>query len=176
VEREGVAVQLARKEFKPDFSVQVGYMNRAGLDPMWQAGVAVSLPLRRARPAAALAEAEARLRESERRVESVRLQLRFRTEERLAQIRSAETVISLYEKGLIPQDQMSVEAAVASYQSGRVPFVAVLEALTTLNGDRSAYLRSLAVLEKTLASLEEASLEAGSEPGAMGVDPVRRMR
>jgi hypothetical protein len=33
VERARLAVDLARKDFKPDFAVQGGYMNRGGLDP-----------------------------------------------------------------------------------------------------------------------------------------------
>ena len=48
----------------------------------------------------------------------VRLQLRFRTQERLAQLRSEERIAALYEGGIIPQDGMSVEAAIANYQVG----------------------------------------------------------
>jgi outer membrane protein TolC len=173
LERDRLAVALANKEFKPDLSVQAGYMNRGGLDPMWQAGVGVSLPVSRKKRQGAVAEAEARLRESERRTQSLGLQLRFRTEERLAQLRSAERIADLYGNGIIPQDQMSVQAAIANYQVGRVPFIAVLEALSTLYGDRTTYLRLLASHEKVRASLEEASLEATSDlaigaPDAMG--------
>jgi outer membrane protein TolC len=171
VERDRVSVALAHKDFKPDFGVQAAYMSRRELDPMWQAGVTVSLPLRRKREGAALAEAEARLAESERRVEAVRLQLRFRTEERLAQIRAAERIAALYEKGVVPQGQMSVQAAVASYQAGRVPFISVLEALATLYGDRTTELRSLAELAGARASLEEASLDAA--PGLGSIEQTR---
>src|SRR3990170_5039955 len=71
VERAALAVALARKEFKPDFSVQAGYMNRGGLDPMWQAGIGISIPLYRRRLSAGLAEAEAQLRSNQSAVESV---------------------------------------------------------------------------------------------------------
>ena len=57
----GAAVDLARKEYRLDFTDQGGYMNRGGLDPMWQAGVSLNLPLRRGRRAAAVAEAESAL-------------------------------------------------------------------------------------------------------------------
>ena len=59
-EREALAARLARKDFKPDVTLQAGYMNRGGLDPMWQAGVGVNLPAFRGRRRAAVAEAEAR--------------------------------------------------------------------------------------------------------------------
>src|SRR6185436_2299092 len=56
-----LAVLLAKKEARPDFGVQAGYMNRAGFDPLWQGGVSVTLPLNRTRRASAVAEAEALL-------------------------------------------------------------------------------------------------------------------
>jgi len=96
LERDRLLVDLAKKERRPDIAVQAGYMNRRGLDPMWQAGVAFNLPLRRGRLEGARAEAEARVRASERRLESLRLDLRFRTEERLAQLETAETLARLY--------------------------------------------------------------------------------
>ena len=66
---------------------------------------------------------------------------------------------------------MTVEAAIANYQTGKVPFVAVLEALTTLYGDRCDPRALLADHAQTLASLEEASLEAtsGMVTGAVGL-------
>jgi outer membrane protein TolC len=172
IDRDRLAASLAEKDFRPDFTVQAGYMNRGGLDPMWQAGVGITLPIHRKRLRSGLAEAEARARESQRRLESIRLQLRFRTQERLAQLRAAETVARLYGDGIIPQGQMSVEAAIASYQAGKVPFISVLEALSTLYGDRSTLLRVLAGHERIRASLDEASLEATSEMPTGGAAPV----
>jgi len=171
IERATLAVSLARKEFKPDFSVQTSYMNRGGLAPMWQAGIGISVPLYRKRLSAGLAEAEAQFRSSQSAIESVRLQLRFRTQERLTQLKTTERVATLYGEGIVPQDRMSVEAALANYQTGKVPFIAVLEALTTLYNDRATHLRLLANHEQTLASLEEASLDptSGMVSGAGGM-------
>jgi len=171
VERATLAINLAKKEFKPDFSVQAGYMNRGGLDPMWQAGVGITVPLYRKRLSAGLAEAEAQLRSSQSAIQSVQLQLRFRTQERLIQLKTTERVATLYGEGIVPQDRMSVEAALANYQTGKVPFIAVLEALTTLYNDRATHLRLLANHEQTLAGLEEASLDptSGMVSGAGGM-------
>jgi outer membrane protein TolC len=167
LDRARLAVLLAQKESRPDFGVQGGYMNRGGLDPMWQAGISVSLPLNRARRASAVAEAEALLAAAQARVSVVTLQLRLRTEERLAQIEAARTMAALYGEGVVPQDRMSVEAAVASYETGRVPFVTVLEALTTLYGDRVTLVRLVASQSRLRISLEEASLEATSDLPAL---------
>ena len=170
IEREQLAIDLAGRDFKPDFSVQAGYMNRGGLDPMWVAGVGVSLPLYRGRRHAAVAEAEAGRRAAAFQVEAVRAQIRFRTRERVAQLRAAERMAMLYAYGLLPQARLSYEASIASYQAGKVPFLAVLEALTTLYRDRIDHLRLLATHEQIKASIAEASLDAtsGSLAGTFG--------
>ena len=160
-ERGSLAINLAKREFKPDFSAQSAYMNRGGLPPMWQAGIGVSVPIYRKKLRAGVAEAEAQLSASQSAIESIRLQLRFRTQERLTQLKTTEKVATLYGEGILPQDRMSVEAGLANYQTGKVPFIAVLEAITTLYNDRITHLRLLANHEQTLASLEEASLDGG---------------
>jgi outer membrane protein TolC len=142
-------------------------MNRGRLDPMWQAGVSVNLPLNRKRRASAVAEAEAWVSALQARLATVELQLRLRTQERLAQLEGAQKITTLYREGIVPQDRMSVEAAVASYQAGRVPFVTVLEALTTLYGDRVTLVRLLAGQSRIRASLDEASLDPSADLPAL---------
>jgi len=175
VERERLASELAQRDFKPDLALQAGYMTRGGLDPMWQAGVGVTLPLYRGRRHAAVAEAEAGRRAAAFQVEAVRAQIRFRTREREAQLRAAERMATVYADGLLPQARLSYEASIASYQAGKVPFLTVLEALSTLYRDRIDHLRVLAAHERIQASIAEASLEATSEMpsgGAAGMGSV----
>jgi len=163
VEREQLAIDLARRDFKPDFTVQAGYMNRGGLPPMWQAGVGVTIPAYRGRRHAAVAESEAARRAAVQQAEALRAQIRFRTRERDAQLRAAERMATVYADGLLPQARLSYEASIASYQAGKVPFLTVLEALSTLYKDRIDHLRVLAAHERIKASIAEASLEATSE-------------
>jgi outer membrane protein TolC len=173
LEARQLGLDLARKAALPDLTLLGGYMNRGGLDPMWQAGIALNLPIRRARRQGAVAEAEAEVRAAEAALESVELQLRFRTQERLAQLQAALTAAAIYADGVVPQDRMSVEAALAGYQTGRVPFVAVLEALTTLYLDRGALVRLRSGSAQIRASLEEASLESTSDlPGMAAPAPA----
>jgi outer membrane protein TolC len=168
LERESLAIDLAHRDFKPDLTVQAGYMNRGGLDPMWQAGVGVTLPLARGRRHAAVAEAEARRAAVGRQAEALRAQVRFRTRERVAQLRAAERMALVYEAGLVPQAQLAYEAAIASYQAGKVPFLSVLEALSTYYRDRLDHLRLLAAHEEIRVAIDEASLEAKSVMPVVG--------
>ena len=173
------AAGLAARAGQPDLTLQAGYMNRGGLDAMWQAGLGVTLPVWKKKNAAARGEAEARVRALEARRESVRLQLRFRNQERLVRLAAAERQARLYTDGLVPQAQMSVDAALAGYRAGRLPFVAVLEALNSLYSDRVARLAVLARHAQLRAALEEISLEdypaMAAPAGALASSPAAGM-
>lgn len=110
---------------------------------------------------------EARLRATVRRAEDLEMQLRYRTHERLTQLRTMERIVQLFDQGIIPQGRMSIESALASYQAGKVPFVAVLDALGTHYDDRSRYLGLLNDHAVMRARLEEARLDSGGSMGAM---------
>jgi outer membrane protein TolC len=160
IERARQAISLAERERKPDFRVTGAYMNRGGLPGMWEAGVDVRLPLSRGRWDAMIEEARAALAESEARLEALELSLRARTEQRLAQIEARERIAALYGEGIIPQDRLSVEAALASYRAGAVPFITVLESLSRLYLDRASLVENVSQHHAIRARLDAASIEA----------------
>ncbi len=165
LERDRLAIDLARKDGRPDFTVQGGYQNRGGLDGMWQVGLGLRLPLWRSRINGAVAEAEARVRASEQRVEAVRLSLWARTRERLARARATEEAAILVSRGLVPQDRQAYEAALAGYQAGRVPFMSVLDALAALYRDRAEELAFRSEHQLVKAELDAMSLEPPARGG-----------
>jgi outer membrane protein TolC len=160
IDTERAALAVARRDFKPDFTIQGGYMNRGGLDAMWLAGVGMTLPFNKKARESAVANAEIRARGGAHAVESMALQLQYRTNERFTRAKTAEKIVALYDGGIVPQDQMTVEAAVANYQSGKVPFVSVLEAMGALYTDRWTRAGLVADHARLLASLAEASLDS----------------
>lgn len=171
VERARLEVDLARRDYKPDFVVQGGYMNRGGLEPMWQASVGINLPLRRTRRAAAVAEAEAQQRAAEARVQATELQLVLRTRERVSELEAARRTAALYAGGIVRQGESSVEAARASYETGRLPFITVLEALNSLYADRGTLLDLRELQARLRVDIDEASLERGGAGSSMAPPP-----
>ncbi|MEO6327160.1 MAG: TolC family protein [Thermoanaerobaculia bacterium] len=144
-ERARLRVELARRMLKPDVSVMGSYMNRGALPPMWAVGLGVSLPVhanRRQRPA--IFEAESRGREEAASREAQRRAVRVAVEKEYAAWKGAMNEAVPYASGVLVQDRLAVEAARASYESGRVPFVSMLEALNTLFGDLRTYNETLA--------------------------------
>ncbi|HEU5249462.1 MAG TPA: TolC family protein [Thermoanaerobaculia bacterium] len=154
-------VDLAKKDFYPDFTVSAGPMYRGGLDPMWQAGVGVTLPIfARSRQGPRFAAATDERRSEEARAASVALDLDLRTRERFERLKAALEVARLYRDGVLAMDRLSLEAALASYRTGKAPFITVLEALNALYADRETYLGRVAEAERWRVAIDEA------EPGA----------
>ena len=162
VERAKGAADLARKNRLPDFVASGGYSYRGSLPLMWSAGVGVSIPLwagKKQKPL--IAEAEA-LQDSAAATESsLRRQIEARTEERLIRLDQLGAEARLDAEGVLVQDRLSVDAALASYKVGTVPFVTVLEAIGTYYADRRAAVSRLAGLVRAEADLRELSFDRG---------------
>ena len=162
IETARIRVELAKKNFLPDFSVSAGSMDRGRFEmgPMWQIGVGVSIPLwseRRQRNQ--LAEAEAMVRGRSAESQTVAREVELRTQQRAAQLDAALRVAALYRDKILPLDDVSLESALASYQAGKVPFISVLDALNTVYSDRTTYATRLAEAAKWRVAIAEVSLQ-----------------
>ena len=170
IETGRLRVQIAKKNFFPDFVVSAGSMYRAGweMGPMWQVGIGVSLPVwSNKRQQNQLAEAQARVTEQTAQTDVISLELELRTRERIAQLQTANEVAVLYRDTIVLLDQLSYESALASYQAGKVPFITVFDAVNVLYSDRASYLGRLAEAAKWRVAIDEAALQ----PTAMGSAP-----
>jgi len=152
-------LDLAKLDRRPDFAVTAGLMPRGGLDPMWQVGVSLSLPIYgRHKQQRAVAEHEHHRQGQGAEVTSVRTLLRQRTEERIIQIETLRRTRDLFRDGLLVQSEASFKALLAQYETGRAPFLGALEALNGWVGDQGAYLQTLAQLQAQHIALQEAAL------------------
>jgi cobalt-zinc-cadmium efflux system outer membrane protein len=171
VDRAKLAADLARRNLKPDFVASAAYMNRGGLPLMWSLGAGVSIPLwagKKQRPL--IVEAEALGEAASATEASLRRQVEARTEERLIRLEQIADEAKLDVEGVLVQDKLSVDSALASYRTGSVPFVTVLEALGTYFIDRRAAVSRLAGFIRAEADLRELSLDRAG-PAAMAPSP-----
>ena len=170
IETGRLRIDIAKKNFLPDFVVSGGSMYRGNFDmgPMWQVGVGVSLPLWiNKRQQNELAEAEARVTGETAEAVVVAQELELRTRERIAQLAAANDVATLYGDKIIALDELSLESALASYRAGKVPFVTVFDAVNTLYADRANLLGRLAEAAKWRVAIDEASLQPSAIGGGM---------
>jgi outer membrane protein TolC len=103
---------------------------------------------------------------------SQRRQALARTEERLIRIRQLVDEARFDSEALLVQDRLSVDAALASYRTGAVPFVTVLEALSTTFTDRRGAVARLADLLRAEADLREFSLDGNPSSAAVPKSPA----
>ena len=171
IETGKLRVEIAKKNFFPDFVVSGGSMYRGNFEmgPMWQAGVAVSVPIWiNRRQQNQLAEAQARVAEQTAQTDVVGRELELRTRERIAQLESANDIATLYRDKIVLLDQLSFESALTSYQSGKVPFITVFDAVNSLYSDRASYLGRLAEAAKWRVAIDEAAPGEGRSQKAEG--------
>lgn len=143
VQQSERSLDLARLERRPDFAISAGLMPRGGLDPMWQVGFSIGLPIySKQKQQRAVAEQEWRRKAGGSELASVKLLLQQRIQERQAQLEATLETLRLYREGLLVQSESSFVANLAQYESGRAPFLSVLEALNGWIADRSGYLQT----------------------------------
>lgn len=159
LERAGLERALAEKAVLPDFYVSGGYMNRGGLDPMWQASVGLSLPLwAETKQKPALRAAEATARGAAASVDAIRSLVRARTEQRLDAITALLASLEVERDAVLGHEELGVEAALAAYRAGQSSLGAVLDPLAALYRDRAGHAARIAELENLRADLAAISL------------------
>ena len=151
------AVELARREYFPDFTLTAGY------DAFWQerplqpsVGVQVNLPLRTERRAAAVEEAEARRARARSEEDAALVQVRFSLANALERLREARHVLHLQETQILPAARDFVDAARIALATGSGGFQTAIEAERGLRTAELDYEASKADVSRRSAELARA--------------------
>lgn len=147
-------VELAHREFRPDFNVQATY-ERTGSQfrDYYMATFGIRLP-NRGRRVAELAEAEEARARAEQELQADVQRVASEITQQLALLRGSEERLKIYDQGLVPQAEATFQAGIAAYESNRQDFATLLGNfldVLNLNLERR---RELADHESTLARLE----------------------
>ncbi len=146
-------VDLAKRDRKPDFGVNVAYHNRGGLDPYYSLGGTLTLPNFHGRQKHALEEAVASLGSARGGADQARAEVRYAVTEAYQMASTAERLLRLYDEGILRQSRLSLDSAVAQYQVGRVEFLTLITSWRRLLDYGLTYEEQLAAHEKALARL-----------------------
>jgi outer membrane protein TolC len=159
-ERSIKAIELARKDYYPDFDVRISYGQRDNAPDMRREDmisftVAINLPLwRESKRDPRVAEAEA-MRDQASAMYQARLnELEAMLRQQVAAAGQALKSVRLYETGLLPQARLTADASLAAYRVGRVDFFTLLDSRMTVFNAETAYAASLAAYNKALAEIE----------------------
>lgn len=159
IEKTKVGRQLAEKEFYPDFTFSLEYMQREPVmdgpgDDMYSAGVSFNLPIQRQRRHAMVAETESEQRMALADLNMQRNQIRLGIGDGLARLERSRKLAQLYQEGILPQAGNALEAAMAAYRVGKADFMNVLDSQMTLFNYEREYFDAIAEHEMNLALLE----------------------
>ena len=156
VEGSRLAVALAQKDVRPNWSLGYTYMQRSNLPDMYGVTISTTLPIfRRNKQDQAVAEAAANL-EAGRQAEAYELVLlRYRVKQEFLEVQATDQLMQLFAKGIVPQSSLALEASLATYEVGKTDFLTVLSNFTTVLDYELAYHQQLVNRQKALARLEE---------------------
>ncbi len=157
IEQSQVAVNLAKRDYYPDFSVGWDYQNRgSGQREMYGLRFTVNLPVfYKSKQRQALSEASFTLAATREMREAAKTTLLFQVKEQYLTARASEELLTLYAKGIVPQSMLALESALAAYQVGSLDFLSLITNFVTVLDYEISYYEELANHQKALARIEE---------------------
>ena len=165
IEAANARLQMAQKEYYPDFALSGSYYNRAGEFPaMWSATATVNIPLYfQTKQKPAVMEARVNIHQAGREQEATRLMIEAALRDNYSMLRLSERLMDLYQKGLLPKGRQAIEQALTGYSTGRLEAVNILSRLRTLLDYEFLYWGQRVEREKAIARLH--AITAGQAVG-----------
>ena len=126
ISRAETSLELAHKDFYPDYTLNAGYYNMGGMPAMYmfRADMKVPLPWRRQR--AEEAEQAASVLEARHSYRAGVKSLAYEIEDEYLAAKNAEKLMSIYDKTILPQAHFAVDSSLASYENGTTDLLNVL--------------------------------------------------
>lgn len=160
-------VQMAQKEYFPDFTINAGYFNRTGdFKDMWSATATINIPLFfKTKQEPAVKETKAFLSQAKQELEAAKLMITAAVQDNIAMIQAADKLMDLYKNGLIPKNKQDVELALSGYATGRTEAIVAISRLKTLLDYETLYWAQFTEREKAIARLHAITEGLASGPG-----------
>jgi cobalt-zinc-cadmium efflux system outer membrane protein len=154
IRQQDTQVELAHKEFRPDFNVGYTYEHTASqFKDYYMASFSVRLP-NRGRQRAALAEALENQERARQELDAESQRVLSEVQQQYVRAKTSEERLKIYSNGLVPQSEATFQSALSAYQSNRQDFESLLSGfLDVLNLDLE-YRNELVEHESALAELE----------------------
>jgi outer membrane protein, heavy metal efflux system len=155
IDRSQLAVEAARKDYKPDFAVSGGYYYMGAMPSMYEFRFDVKVPLQREKRAAAVAEQLSTVAQTRSAYDSSRLGLQGRIQQDYQMAATSARLARLYRDTVLPQARLALESSMASYQTGAVDFLSVLTNFGTVLEYEMTYFDELTSYHTAVSRLEE---------------------
>lgn len=161
IARNEKAVELAKKDFYPDFDVRFQYGQRDNLsggikqEDMATFTVAINLPLwRESKLDPRLAEAAAMRQQAIHRYRARQNEITAQLHHQVVTAEQNLKSARLYDKGILPQARLTVEAGLAAYRVGRIDLMTLLDSQMTVFNYEISHAQALINYDKALAEID----------------------
>ncbi|HEY0858995.1 MAG TPA: TolC family protein [Albitalea sp.] len=138
----------------PDFQVGLAPTQMGSRITAWQLMFEMNIPLQQSTRRSEEREAEAMVGAARARAEMVANQLRGELAESLAGLEAARRTESLVSAQLLPQSELGLRSALASYENGKVDFATLLDAQRLIRKAQQDRLKAQAEAQMRLAEIE----------------------
>jgi outer membrane protein, heavy metal efflux system len=154
IRQQETQVELAHKEFRPDFNVAYTYEHNASqFKDYYMASFSVRLP-NRGRQRAALAEAEQNQERARQELDAESQRVLSEVQQQYVRAKTSEERLKIYSDGLVPQSEATFQSALSAYQSNKQDFESLLSGLLDVLNLDLEYRSELVEHESALAELE----------------------
>lgn len=159
IERADAELASAKQEYKPDFTVQGGYLVMPNQTDAFLARVAITwprAPWARGKIDARVAEQSAAVEAAKARERAMENSLRLAVQGAYVRAKSAQNRAALLRTTILPQSQQTLGVSRVAYQTDRVDFQALIDNERVLLDSQLDYFRALSDFEQAMADLERA--------------------
>ncbi len=155
IERNQLAVNLARKEFYPDLSIGYMYQNRPLMPEMHGVTFSINIPVfYKSKQREGVNEATLELLSARRSRDNRETVLSFEVKQHYLAAKAADELARLYSQAIVPQSSLALDSALAAYEVGSVDFLTVLDSFITVLDYEINYYRERSNYQIALARLE----------------------
>jgi outer membrane protein TolC len=159
IERAEAELASAKQEYKPNFTVQGGYLLMPNQTDAWLARVAVTwprAPWSRDKISARITEEIAASETAKAREHAMQNMVRLAVQEAYVRAKSAQERAALLRTTILPQARQTLDVSRIGYQADKVDFQAVMDNERMLLDAQLGYVRALSEFEQATADLERA--------------------
>lgn len=155
IERDKLGVALAERQFRPDIGVSYMFQQRTNQPDMNGVTVSVNVPIFwKSKQREAVAEATETLRSAEKMQQSQQNSVRVEVRRQFLAAETAQKMLTLYSKGIVPQSSLALESAMSEYQVGKVDFLSLISSFSSVLNYETDYYRQLADHRIAVARIE----------------------
>jgi len=156
IEQSQYAVNLARKEYYPDFRVGYDYWQRPDMMDMHGFNFTLNVPIfYKSKQRESLKEASFALESGKQSREAIRTELLFQVKDQFLRAKASDELLTLYTRALVPQSSLALESSMAAYQTGTLDFESLISNFSSVLQYEVSYYEELANYQKALVTLEQ---------------------